>query len=186
MNPTLPTQVIKQDYQHDPSVAAAEYDAQFRRDIEGYVSREAVEGAVMSNRRELPPQLDTNYTAFVDPSGGSQDSMTLAIAQVHTVFGDRYGGEWPADQFRSYEIDYEPVTQSKSELYQELLPALNSGRLELLDHPRLINQLCNLERRTTRSGRSAVDHPPGAGDDVANAVAGCLVLCQEQFEPFFL
>ncbi len=221
MNPTLPDQVIRQAYDQDPAVAAAEYDAQFRRDIEGYVSREAVEGAVMSNRRELPPQLDTNYTAFVDPSGGSQDSMTLAIShmdeekavldavrevhapfspqavveefatllrqyQVHTVSGDRYGGEWPADQFRQFGINYEPVSQSKSDLYRELLPALNSGRLELLDHPRLITQLCNLERRTTRSGRSAVDHPPGSRDDVANAVAGCLVLCQEQFEPFFL
>ncbi len=106
--------------------------------------------------------------------------------QVHSVSGDRYGGEWPADQFRQHGIDYEPVSQPKSDLYRGLLPALNSGRLELLDHPRLINQLCNLERRTTRSGRSAVDHPPGSRDDIANAVAGCLVLCQEQFEPFFL
>jgi hypothetical protein len=29
---------------------------------------------------ELGPRADTIYKAFVDPSGGSQDSMTLAIA----------------------------------------------------------------------------------------------------------
>ena len=31
--------------------------------------------------------------------------------------------------------------------YVDLLPLLNSGRIELLDHPRLVAQLCGLERR---------------------------------------
>jgi len=42
----------------------------------------------------------------------------------------------------------------------------------LLDHPKLLNQLSNLERRTARSGRDNIDHQPGGHDDVANAVAG--------------
>jgi hypothetical protein len=42
-----------------------------------------------------------------------------------------------------------------------------------LDHPRLINQLIGLERRTARGGRDSIDHPPGAHDDLANCVA-CL------------
>lgn len=42
--------------------------------------------------------------------------------------------------------------------------------------PRLVSQLSNLERRTTRIGRDIVDHPPGGHDDVANAAAGALVL----------
>jgi hypothetical protein len=46
----------------------------------------------------------------------------------------------------------------------------------LLDHPRLVAQLCALERRTARGGRDSIDHPPGAHDDVANAAAGALVL----------
>jgi hypothetical protein len=29
-----------------------------------------------------------------------------------------------------------------------------------------------LERRTARGGRDSIDHPPGAHDDLANAVAG--------------
>jgi hypothetical protein len=41
-----------------------------------------------------------------------------------------------------------------------------------LDHPKLINQLCALERRTARGGRDSIDHPLGGHDDLCNAVAG--------------
>jgi hypothetical protein len=37
-------------------------------------------------------------------------------------------------------------------------------------------QLCGLERRTARGGRDSIDHAPGSHDDVANAVAGALIL----------
>jgi hypothetical protein len=40
----------------------------------------------------------------------------------------------------------------------------------------LISQLHGLERRTARGGRDSIDHAPGAHDDVANAVAGALVI----------
>jgi hypothetical protein len=64
-------------------------------------------------------------------------------------------------------------------LYAELLPLMNSGRVELLDQPRLLAQLASLERRTARSGRDTIDHPPGAHDDVANAAAGAIALVAE-------
>ena len=60
--------------------------------------------------------------------------------------------------------------------YGELLPLLNSGKLELLDERRLTAQLTSLERRTSRSGRDSIDHAPGRHDDVINSVAGALVL----------
>jgi hypothetical protein len=60
-------------------------------------------------------------------------------------------------------------------LYCDLLPLLNSKRVELLDNPRLAAQLVGLERRTVRSGRDTVDHTPGGHDDLANVVAGVLV-----------
>jgi hypothetical protein len=50
-------------------------------------------------------------------------------------------------------------------------------RCELLDHVRLAAQLTSLERKTARGGRDSIDHAPNAHDDVANAVAGALVLC---------
>jgi hypothetical protein len=41
-----------------------------------------------------------------------------------------------------------------------------------------------LERRTARSGKDSIDHPPGAHDDVANAVAGVLVLAAGKISIF--
>ena len=77
--------------------------------------------------------------------------------------------------FRRHHISYEAAIKPKSDLYRELLPLINSGRCELLDHQRLISQLSGLERGTARSGRDSIDHGPGAHDDVANAAAGALL-----------
>jgi hypothetical protein len=86
MNPAVDPQLIADAYAADDSAAAAEYGAEFRRDIEGFVSREAIDGVVIAGRYELPPIAGRKYHAFVDPSGGSQDSMTLAIAH-HAMGG---------------------------------------------------------------------------------------------------
>jgi hypothetical protein len=94
---------------------------------------------------------------------------------VREVVGDRYGGEWPRERFRANGITYKPSEKTKSDLYREALPLLNSGRVELLDNPKLISQLCSLERRTARGGRDSIDHPPGQHDDIANSACGVLV-----------
>ena len=91
------------------------------------------------------------------------------------VYGDRYAGEWPREQFQKRGIFYEPADRSKSEIYVDLLPLINSRAIDLLDHDRLVMQLTSLERRTSRAGKDSIDHAPGAHDDVANAVAGALV-----------
>jgi hypothetical protein len=57
-----------------------------------------------------------------------------------------------------------------------MLPILNSRQCQLLDNRRLLMQLHGLERRTARGGRDSIDHGPGQHDDVANSVAGSLVL----------
>jgi hypothetical protein len=86
---------------------------------------------------------------------------------------------WPAERFRAHGIAYEICETTKSDLYRDLLPLLNAGRAELLDHPRLVAQLCNLERRTARGGKDSIDHAPNAHDDVANAVAGAVVAASQ-------
>ncbi len=68
--------------------------------------------------------------------------------------------------------DYRIAAKDRSALYLTLLATLNSGRLELPDDKVLLRELRGLERRRGPSGRDRVDHPPGAHDDVANAVAG--------------
>ena len=97
---------------------------------------------------------------------------------VRNVTGDHWGGEFVGERFRKAGIRYDTSDRIKSDLYKELLPLLNSGRVELLEHKRLVAQLCGLERQTSRGGRDSIDHPRGAGchDDVINAAAGALVL----------
>ena len=80
MNPSIDPSVVEQAFEEDESAASAEYGAQFRRDIENFVAKEAAEQAVEPGRLELPYREGTSYFGFVDPSGGSQDSYTLAIA----------------------------------------------------------------------------------------------------------
>jgi hypothetical protein len=82
MNPTVDRRVIEEAYEDDPAYAAAEYGAEFRTDIESFVSREVIEGLVVPDRHELAPVSGTVSSAFVDPSGGSADSMTLAIGHL--------------------------------------------------------------------------------------------------------
>jgi hypothetical protein len=159
----------------------------------------------------LPPIPGIAYVGFVDPSGGSADAFTLAIAHRNPsgapvldlvrearppfwpeavtadfsrelkrynltgVTGDSYAGEWVAEAFRKQGIVYTPAELTRSELYLEALPLVNSGACELLDHARLLAQLSGLERRVGRSGRDAIDHRTGHFDDIANAACGALV-----------
>ena len=209
MNPTVPQRVIDEATERDPASAAAEYGAQFRSDVESFVDRAALEACVSIGVRERPPMPGVSYSAFVDPSGGSADSMTLAIGhqeenvvvldairerrppfspedvvlefaellktyRITEMQGDRYAGEWPRERFRQHGIAYELAEKPKTDLYRDLLPAINSRTVYLLDDARLLAQIVGLERRTARGGRDSIDHPPGAHDDVANAVAGVI------------
>ncbi len=79
MNPLIPQSVIDKAYADDPAKAEAEFGAQFRSDIESYVSREAVEACVVHGQQEIPPSSGIRYSAFVDPCGGSKDAFTMAI-----------------------------------------------------------------------------------------------------------
>ena len=80
MNPTISQDIIDEAIEADPANAAAEFGAEFRSDVAAYVDRAVVEAAVVPGRFELPPVSGVRYFGFVDPSGGSSDSMTLAIA----------------------------------------------------------------------------------------------------------
>ena len=209
MNPTLPQKVVDRAMTEDLAAANAEYMAEFRSDVESFVTLEAIEACVHAGRRELPPMQDTTYRAFVDPSGGSKDAFTLAIGHregdtavidvirsrkppfspeavveeyakllkqyhIKRICGDRYAGEWPREAFKRHGITYEPAAAPKSDLYRDLLPLLNSGRVQLLDDDQLIKEFQGLERRTARGGRDSIDHAPNAHDDLANAVAGAV------------
>ena len=82
LNPEVPQAFLDQAYADDPAHAAAEYGAEFRTDVEGFVTMEAVEACRRRGVFELAPEAKRDYFAFTDPSGGSSDSMTLAIAYL--------------------------------------------------------------------------------------------------------
>ncbi len=82
MNPTIPQSEVDRALERDHASAMAEYGAEFRADIEQFVNIEVVEACVSTGVRERPPVSTISYRAFVDPSGGSNDSMTLAIGHT--------------------------------------------------------------------------------------------------------
>lgn len=131
------------------------------------------EKLVLDVTREMRPPFSPE--AVVD-----ELATCLKTYRVSSVHGDRYAGEFPRELFRKRGIEYRLSERTKSQIYSEFLPLLNSGRVELLDSPRLVGQLCALERRTSRGGRDTIDHPPNAHDDLANAVAGALVLAGQR------
>src|SRR5829696_5626493 len=53
---------------------------QFRSDIDSFIPREVVDAAISPGVFERAPLQSARYLAFVDPSGGSVDAMTVAIA----------------------------------------------------------------------------------------------------------
>ena len=208
-NPSIAQADVDKALERDHAAASAEWLAIFRTDVEGYLQREAIEACIDVGVRERPHERKNVYVAFVDPSGGSTDSFSLAIAHVEgktqildvvrehkppfgpeavvaeyselmkkyrisSAVSDRYGGEWPVEQFRKYGITIEPAKKSKSEIYADMLPLINSRAVALLDNDRILNQFVQLERRTARGGRDTIDHPRNGHDDLANAVAGVL------------
>lgn len=79
MNPSLSQKYVDRAMERDAATASAEYMAQFRSDIEAFLSRDAVEGAARLEPMELPYDKNNKYFAFVDPAGGGQDEFTMAI-----------------------------------------------------------------------------------------------------------
>ena len=151
----------------------------------------------VSGYHELGPRSDVKYRGFIDPSGGSENSMTLAIAhktpkpdemnvidairearppfspeavvdefaalcklyRITKITGDHFGGEFVKEPFRRHGLSYEIAKQPKSDLYRDLLPLLNSGRIMLPKHDRLVSQIVGLERRVSRAGKDSLTTP---------------------------
>ncbi|WP_242013164.1 hypothetical protein [Acetobacter sicerae] len=80
MNPSIDPAEIAQAYEEDPEAASAEYGGEFRTDIASFISPEVVQACTIPGRFEVPFIRTNLYRAFCDPSGGSSDSFTLAIA----------------------------------------------------------------------------------------------------------
>ena len=210
-NPTLSERVVERAYERDAAAASAEYGAEFRNDVAGFLDFAIVDSAIDRGVIVRPPIPGMQYRSGCDPSGGARDSFTLAVthdedgvgvldclveirppfnptsatAQMAEVLrsygmsqtvGDRYAAEWVVDAFAKVGIDYEHSERDRSAIYLDALPLFTSGRVRLLDNPRLAAQFGGLERRTSPNGKDRVDHGPGGHDDLCNSAALALVL----------
>ena len=124
--------------------------------------------AVLDLIREVVPPFSPENVA-------KEFSAVLKHYRIYEAVGDRYGAEWVREAFVKNGISYRASERNRSELYLELLPAIMSQQVRLLDHPKLVNQLCGLERRTGR-GADVIDHVAGGHDDIANCAAGAISL----------
>jgi hypothetical protein len=117
MNATVPQSYIDAHMADDAARASAEYLAQFRSDLEAFVSREVIESCV-GDYFELSPEAGRSYYAYVDPAGGSGgDSFALAISH-------REGQSVVVDLVRERRPPFMP-----SQVIDELVPLLKSYRI---------------------------------------------------------
>jgi hypothetical protein len=210
-NPTLPQSIIDDALLRDRDAANAEWLAEWRQDISGFIERALIEALVEHGTPVRPPDASIWYHGFVDSSGGVHDSYTCAIAHreadvvvldclyerqapfdphevtaeiaalvksyhLTEISGDKYAAGWTAQAFEKHGIRYTASPRVRSEIYLCALPLFASGRVRLIDNPRMVHQFAALERRTFRTGRDVIDHGPLGRDDCANAAAGALVL----------
>ena len=143
MNPSVPKAVIDEAFEADPLSAAAEYNADFRADVENYIAYETVIDCVSAGVRERPPEPSVSFSAFVDPSGGSADAMTLAIVhrQGEVVVIDAVRERRPpfspddvVDEFSSLMKSYR-VTRCSGDRYAGLWPSERFGVRDITYEP---------------------------------------------------
>jgi hypothetical protein len=122
----------------------------------------------------------TREPPFV-PTTVAQEFAAWAMKYgTRKIYADAFASGWIESAFKAVGITIVRSPKSKSELYETLLPALNSGQIALTDYGPLIEQLSQLERRILPSGRTAIDHSSTNHDDIANAACGALVMAHER------
>lgn len=149
-NPSLQQARIDRAYQRDPIKARSEYGAEFRNDLEGFVSLEIVEACVSVGVRERPPVAGVRYRAFVDPSGGSSDSMTLAIGHLE-------GEVVVVDAMREAKAPFSPAAVTRE--FSDLLKAYG---VETVTGDRYAGEWPRQEFRRRGIGYALADQPKSA------------------------
>ncbi|MGH7913480.1 MAG: hypothetical protein ACREPW_02365, partial [Candidatus Binataceae bacterium] len=130
--------------------------------------------------------LDALYerAGAFDPSAVVREIAELLRSYgVSRLTGDKYAAGWPPEAFAKVGVAYQASDRDRSALYIDALPLFTSGRVRLLDNKQLVYQFASLERRTSRFGRDAVNHPADGHDDIANAAAGALVAVAGEAKP---
>jgi hypothetical protein len=116
------------------------------------------------------------------PAGTSNPAEATALIAsvlknygIREAIGDRYALGYAEVEFARHGITLQHSDRDRSKLYRECLPLLLSGKVRLLDHPKMVAQFAALETRALPGGNVRIDHPRSGSDDISNAVAGAIV-----------
>ena len=183
LNPLLDVGEVQQALEEDPAGGAAEWLAEFRADLESFLSREVIAAVVDKDRpHELPPRSGHGYVGFIDGAEGGPngDSFTAGVAHlergqngddllvldavretkapfvptqvietmvlplfkaygVRRAKADRHAEGFIKEICRNGGLTVEPDALPKSDIYREMLPWLNSKRVQLPNFDRLLN-----------------------------------------------
>ena len=95
------------------------------------------------------------------------------------VRGDNFSGATWSSMFLKRGLTHQVEKGAATVLYRNFAPAVTGKKVEFLDpntgtaQERALNQLVRLEKR---EGGEKITHPQGEHDDVANALAGAVVM----------
>jgi hypothetical protein len=116
------------------------------------------------------------------PAGTSNPAEATAIIasalknyRIREAVGDRYALGFAEVEFARHGVTLLHSDRDRSTLYRECLPMLLSGKVRLLDNPKMVAQFAALETRALPGGNVRIDHPRSGSDDISNAVAGAVV-----------
>jgi hypothetical protein len=121
---------------------------------------------------------------FVPSSVISEYAALLKSYNITEIESDKFAGGFHSSEWEANGIRFRPCERTTSENYQHALPLLLSGRVRLVNVPKLRTQFASLERRIQGvSGREAISHPAvgSAHDDVCCAVAGAMVAAGNRY-----
>ncbi|SEE09161.1 Phage terminase-like protein, large subunit, contains N-terminal HTH domain [Rhizobiales bacterium GAS188] len=145
-------------------------------DMSGGSADDAVLGIAHHDPQRKVTILDHLIAQTGEPPFNPRSAVKKFAAELKEyglsrVTGDAYAGQTFRADFEEHGIVYVVCGSTKSDLYDALEPKLNAGEVELLDHPKLQEQLLTLVLRGAK-----IDHLPGDHDDHANSAAGAVWL----------
>lgn len=192
-----------------PEVVAQEYWNKRIATLNRAFDPKAVKDCRKAGFTQLPRIPNTFYAAFVDASGGGQNSYSISVMHkelrdgqeiyiqdykaskafahtkattrdyaevlksygVYMVTGDRYAGNWCAEEFLSNGIAYEVAELHKSDIYRDASIVVNQRRLEYLDFADTELQLIAIEYKVV-GDHYKYEKPRTINDDSANVTCG--------------
>jgi hypothetical protein len=147
-------------------------------DMSGGSNDDATLGIAHRDKKDsllLDRIVDQGQRPPFDPRKAVERFVTvLKEYGLRSVVGDAYAGETFRQDFQGKGISHRVSELTKSEIYKEIEPLLNGGRIVLLDHPNLESQFLGLVWRANK-----IDHPNGEHDDYANGAAGAFHLASK-------